>query len=238
VVVEVVGPAGAGKSSLLHALRRRSGRIIGVSSFRGRTGYLPVWAGTALWKLPRLLPACRTVPGIGRKELRLMVHLMSMYRLLERMRSREHAATILDQGPVYMLTRLWCAGLDRADDRAIVTWWNTMLRCWASRLHLVVWLDAPTPILAERIRSRTKWHLIKGRSDEEATRFLVTARVGYEQIMARLTAADGPEVLRFDTVAQSVEEVATQVLAALGAEGAPRTRALGARDAVSLGDAS
>ena len=192
LVVELVGPAGAGKSSLLRTLGQRNRMITALSSYRGRIGYLPVWVGTALWKLPRLLPACRTVPGISRKELRLMVHLMSMHRLLDRVRPRERRVTVLDQGPVYMLTRLWCCGLDKADDRTIVTWWNAMLSYWASRLQLVVWLDAPTAILVERIRSATKWHLIKGGSEEEATRFLVAARVGYEQMMARLTDDGGP----------------------------------------------
>jgi thymidylate kinase len=119
-----------------------------------------------------------------------------------------------------MLTRLWCCGLDKADDRTIVTWWNAMRSYWASRLQLVVWLDAPTSVLVERIRRRAKWHLIKGGSEEEATRFLVAARIGYEQMMARLTDEDRLTVLRFDTAARSLEEVATQVLAALGAEGA------------------
>jgi thymidylate kinase len=232
LVVEIAGPAGAGKSSLLLALSQQNGRITALSSFRGRIGYLPVWVSMALWKLPRLLPACRTVPGITRKELRLMVHLMSMHRLLEGVRSWERTVTVLDRGPVYMLTRLSCCGLDKANDRAIVTWWNAMLKHWASRLQLVIWLDAPTGILVERIRSRKKWHVIKGASEEEAARFLVAFRTGYEQIVGRLTGDGGPRVLHFDTAAQSLEEVAAQVLAALGAEGvhtAPRAAVSGMR---------
>jgi hypothetical protein len=228
-IVEIVGPAGAGKSSLLLALGQRDGAILALSSFRGPIGYLPIWIGTAVWKLPRLLPAGRTVPGLGGKELRLMVHLMSMHRLLERAGSRERPVTVLDQGPLYMLTRLWCCGLDNAGDRTIVAWWHAMLRSWATRLQLVVWLDASTPILMERIRSRTKWHLVKHESDEHATRFLATVRTGYERVMARVTDDNGgPKVLRLDTGVQSLDEIATQVLAAVRADGAP---SLGGRPA-------
>jgi hypothetical protein len=224
LVVEIVGPAGAGKTSLLLALGPRDRTITALSSLRGRIGYLPIWIGTAAWRLPRLLPSVSTIPGLSAKELRLMVHLMSMHHLLARVRSRERPVTVLDQGPVYMLTRLWCCGLDTADDRPIVAWWHAMLRGWATRLGLVVWLDAPTPILLDRIRRRPKWHLIKDESNEHATRFLAAARMGYAQVMTRLMGDDGPKVVRFDTAAQSLEEIVPQVLAAVRAEGAPRPR--------------
>jgi thymidylate kinase len=224
VIVEIAGPAGAGKSSLLLALRRRDRTIVALSSFRGPIGYLPIWIGTAIWKLPGLLREGRIVPGLGGKELRLMVHLMSMHHLLERACSPKRPIAVLDQGPLYMLTRLWCCGLETAEGRTIVTWWHEMLRSWAARLQLVVWLDAPTPVLMERIRRRAKWHLIKHESDEHATRFLATVRMGYERVMARVADDGGPKVLRFDTEARSLDEIATQVLAAVRAAGAPSPR--------------
>ena len=89
-----------------------------------------------------------------------------------------------------------------------------MLKQWASALDMVIWLDAPDAILVERIRARSKWHLVKEKPEQVANKFLARFRTSYDQIIARLTANCGPRVLRFNTKQESLDQIVDKALAA------------------------
>jgi hypothetical protein len=93
-----------------------------------------------------------------------------------------------------------------------------MIRQWAAILDVAIYLDAPDTVLMERINVRAKCHAVKGRPEQDMHKFLVRGRSSIEKVLGKLTADDGPELLRFDTAQESPNQIAARVLASLGLE--------------------
>jgi shikimate kinase len=87
-----------------------------------------------------------------------------------------------------------------------------MFRQWASTVDIVIWLDAPDPILEQRINSRNQRHAVKGKTEAEMRQFLARYRMSYEQILAKLMTDGGPALFQFDTSQTTIEQVADEVL--------------------------
>ena len=216
-VIELVGVAAVGKSTLLRALAARSGRVAaGVPLPR----HLQLRCGVA--QLARLLPSWlgRSPSGrfLTREELRGMGYVDGWWHELARGRQRA-ALTVLDHGPVFRLTRLRVFGPPLVESAAFRAWHERAVARWAALLDAVVWLDAPDDTLRERIETRSQRHHVKGAADEEQRRFLERYRAGYEEILAELARAGGPERLRFDTSRASPDEIAERLLATLERSG-------------------
>jgi shikimate kinase len=214
VIAEIVGPAGAGKSTLARALRERDGQI--------RTG-LSVWglpphllAVNAFLSLPILVGLYRGGRRLRLDEINLIVRLNALHQLLGRKSlKRKHKALLLDEGTVFALVKLHAFGREGAagESGRLDRWTRGLLRRWAERLDAVIWLDAPDEILARRIRERDKPHRVKGASDEEIYAFLARYRASYEEIISELTAHNGLKVFRFSAGQESPERMAELVLA-------------------------
>src|SRR2546423_10812377 len=130
-IVELVGPAGVGKTTLSQILAgtwiggastiwgqpRKMLLTTGIESF---PSFVPLWrlAGSSLWN------------GITP-----MVRL----RTVERSISAEHGTDTLvfDEGPVFALT--WLRGFGHPVMRSLAAdqWWQTTLRSWARLIDVV-----------------------------------------------------------------------------------------------------
>ena len=146
-----------------------------------------------------------------------MVYLKAWHHVLNRQVSNNDTdfVTVLDHGPIYRLALLREFGPEITKSNIYERWWDTMLKQWAAIMYMIVWLDAPVPVLLERIHTRNCWHIIKGKSGQEANEFLSRYRASYEQITTRMTANRGPTLLRFDTHQESLNQIVDKVLAAL-----------------------
>ena len=182
VVAEIVGPAGAGKSSLTKVLRERDGSL--------RTG-LSVWGLpptllclNAVLSLPRFVGLYRSRGSVRRDEVKLIVRLSALHQLLGRESSKNYRTLLLDEGTIFALVKLLAFG-DKAQSNGngrsnhLDAWTQSLLNRWARRLDAVIWLDAPDEVLAERIRSRGKAHRVKDKSDAEIFAFLARYRESY-----------------------------------------------------------
>jgi deoxyadenosine/deoxycytidine kinase len=218
MVAEIVGPAGAGKSTLTQVLRERDGSL--------RTG-LSVWGLppallclNAVLSLPRFVGLYRSRGRIRRDEVKLIVRLSALHQLLGRESYKNYRTLLLDEGTIFALVKLLAFG-DKVNSSGsgrsnhLDAWTQSLLHRWARRLDAVIWLDAPDEILAERIRSRGKAHRVKDKSDEEIYAFLARYRDSYERVISELTARHGLKVIRFSTESHSLEEVADQILAGM-----------------------
>ena len=213
VVAEIVGPAGAGKSTLARALRERDGRV--------RTG-LSVWGlpprlllTNAFTSLPILVGFYRGGRRLSWGEVNLVIRLNALHQLLGRKSfKRDHKALLLDEGTVFALVKLHAFGREGegAEAGRLDRWARGLLRRWAERLDAVIWLDAPDDVLARRIRERDKPHRVKGGTDEEIYAFLARYRRSYEQIISELTAHNGLKVYRFSAGQDTPERMAEIVL--------------------------
>ena len=62
-------------------------------------------------------------------------------------------------------------------------WWRSALREWASLIDVVVVLDAPDHVLAQRIRARHR-HEVKEFPDHEIARWMARFREALEWVLA------------------------------------------------------
>jgi len=206
-VAEIVGPAGAGKSTLASALRRR--RAEGVRAGLGVWGLpAPLLLSTALRTLPQLWRLWRVRRGVGWNEATLFVRLNALGRLLGRESAQTCKLLLLDEGTVFALAKLHAFG-GGADDRKRLA---NLVERTASKLDAVVWLDAPDEVLARRIREREKPHRMKARTDEEIAEFLARYRESYERVVAELCARRSVKVIRMNTDGRTPEQMAEEVL--------------------------
>ena len=211
LVLEVAGPAGAGKTTLAQALCRRDQRFsIGVPL--RRASYPPFAASTLRLFLPVYLRRYRHTRWFTREELRAMIYLQAWLQALSRWPPPQGAVAILDHGPIYRLAWLQEFGPEMVRSRRFEQWSAAMLAQWSARLGLVLWLDAPDAVLMERIEARQRWHAVKGKASREVEQFLGRYRASYDRVLDRLTASGGPAVLRFDTQRVSLDQIVSSVL--------------------------
>jgi hypothetical protein len=185
VIVELVGPAGAGKTTLAR----------GVSAVDSS-----VRSGLSLWGLPRrrlLRSAITLLPtilgaGLNRSRLRAgeitqMIRLGALRQVVED-ESAQHRVIILDEGPVFALSWLEVF-FARNGDRVPAAWRQSVIADWAKLLDVVVFIDAADITLANRIRTRDKPHMVKDLSDAEIFGFSAGFRRAFEHAIAELTHA-------------------------------------------------
>ena len=215
LVVEVMGPAGTGKTTLSRALRQRDDSIARDIDFRlSKIDKLPFVISNTFYLLPIHLRRYRDSRWFDRRETRSMAYLQAGHRLLRREAPTNDRVTVLDHGPLYRLAFLREFGPGVTDSHAYQRWWATRLKEWIAILDIVIWLDAPDQVLLKRIRARDSWHAVKGKSDQEACEILRRYRVAFKRTLAESLVARPITVLRFDTSRQSTEEIADEALAA------------------------
>lgn len=191
VIVELVGPAGAGKTTLAR----------GVSAVDST-----VRSGLSLWGLPKrrlvrsaiaLLPTILGA-GLDRSPLRAgeiaqMIRLGALRHVVEAEASK-HRVIILDEGPVFALSWLDMF-FARNGDQVPAAWRRRVIEDWAKLLDVVVFIDATDITLANRIRTRDKPHMVKDLSDAEIFGFSAGFRRAFERAIAELAHAEGGHVV-------------------------------------------
>ena len=213
LIIELIGPAGAGKTTLSRALKRRSERIqIGAEIELRKIKYIPVFVRNALLLLPIILYRWHYSRWFTWEEIKYLIYLRGWPRVLKQQAAQGGDAILLDHGPVFKLATLNGFGPVRLQTKGLGSGWNDMFRQWASIVDIVIWLDAPDPILEKRINSRNQRHAVKGRSEFEVLNFLARYRASYEQILAKWATYGKPILLKFDTSQTTIEQVADEVL--------------------------
>jgi len=208
-IVELVGPAGAGKSTITRALAERNADI--ETGFRiRRAAYAPRFAQAVLSACVSGVPVRGGVLG-----WRTMAYLDTLQRVLTTRRA-EPRITLFDQGPVFLLSLL--SELTSIDPQApSIRWWDRRIRCWARTLDLIVWLDAPDEILADRMDRRPQRHRMKHALAPERRVFFRECRQRFSKVVAALTAHGPVQVVRLDTSARSLDETLAEVETAVRA---------------------
>jgi len=213
LVVELIGPAAVGKSTLIRALSDCDERFeLGLDLERRKFGHILYFLTNLFRSLPTLLKQYRNGRWFTGAEIKMIVYLMGWHRQL-RGQAERGAIPLLQNGPAFKLVRLHAFGPDHMKSQSFDGWWERMLKQWATTLDIVIWLDAPDEVLLDRVRARDRWHALKMKSETEAHEFLARYRKSYERIIPVLVAEDGPSLLRFDTDQESPSQIIDKVLA-------------------------
>ena len=215
LVVELVGLAGAGKSTLARTLLARSEPPVQLDLPLSRTRSA---AAQVVAQAPFLLPYLREARGTAwftRDQVRGLGYLHAWQGSLNR-GAAAGTCLVLDHGPLFRLAQLDAFGPPVAATAAFRRWWDATLDEWAELLDLVVCLDAPEQLLVQRIRSRDQRHILLGADDATSRDFLGRYRASYDRVLGRIRRRSPEAVLTLRTEAETPEALALQVLRRLG----------------------
>jgi shikimate kinase len=214
LIVELVGLAGTGKTTLARALSQRDEKIRVATDLELRKKeHLPIFIGHTPFLLPLFFRRCRSSRRFTWDEIKAMVYLKAWPRVLKAQTTDSHTTILLDQGPVFKLATLNAFGPKSLKSQGFEPWWRSIFEQWACILDVVIWLKAPSAILVERINTRSKRHAIKGKPDREAGKFLRDYQASYQQVLDKLTAQGALTLRQFDTNQAPLEQIVDEVLA-------------------------
>jgi shikimate kinase len=212
-IIELVGPAGAGKSTLARLLSQCDKDIFIAADFQMRKiDHAPYFMRSIPFLTTVLLNRCQDRPGYTWEQIKFLVYLKSWTSVVRHPTLSRYSAILLDHGPVFKLATLNAFSPERISGQACDHWGRALLHQWANTLDLIIWLDAPDAVLRERINQRKQAHAVKDKSERVAYDFLARYRSSYDVILEELTAKGVPTILRFDTSQSSIEQIADWLL--------------------------
>jgi deoxyadenosine/deoxycytidine kinase len=217
-IIEIVAPAGAGKTTLYQALgyyadRIRLENIPNVHKWTDAPFYIlnGIRLSSSLIRLPR-----SNSRQLTRREFAWMSILYGWSVLLRKQSRKSNKAIVLDQGPIYILAEMRLFGPEYLRQKTAERLWQDLYYSWSSTLHMVVWLDAADDVLLERIRKRQQEHIMKAEPAREVYEFLGRYRAEFKSILSHLIAQQVDlKVLVFDTGKQQTQNIVNQLLAEL-----------------------
>jgi hypothetical protein len=207
LIVELVGPAGVGKTALLTAMQQRHRRLQAGPrlSPRQHLAYAP-----SLMSTFRALH--RPYRRVLWKEMKRILFLHTLQGVLQAPPRAKNAVVALDEGAVYMLARLRVLGGDRVQTPGFERWWQGAIRRWSQLLDIVVLLDADDSVLAHRLKTRSQTHPVRDFTDRAIGSFMATYRGAYEDVVAALARDGHTDVMRFRTDHEASSSMAEQVV--------------------------
>ena len=218
--MELVGLAGAGKTTIFHELGKRSESILlreppntGIVEDR------PFFIKSGLSIVPTLLRLDHDGNGrrISRREIAWMMVLNEWHRTLQQQKQKEDKVVVVDQGPIFLLAQLHVFGPESLRSRSAEKWWQKVYSYWREVIDIVVLLDAPDDCLMNRIQSRPSWHIMKGKPESEVVDFLAQYRHAYKQVLSILCDdPKGPIVIHIDTSQDGPESIVDNLLLEFG----------------------
>src|SRR3990170_1027659 len=150
LIVELVGPAGAGKSTLSRVLSQRDEKIsIAAEIELRKIEHIPIFLTNFPFLLSILFSRSRSGRSFTWEEIKYLVYLGRWPRLLRQQASNNGRVILLDHGPVFKLATLDAFGPERLKSQDFENWWRDVLYHGASILVLVIWLDAPDAVLMD-----------------------------------------------------------------------------------------
>ena len=222
MVVELVGPAGVGKSTLYKALNSKGFPWL-VCHWSP-----PVWeiSNTPFFvkNILKLIPTFIRMSGNGdrllkRREIAFMAILNGWQKKLRKETANSNKIIVLDQGPISIMAYLKVWGPKGLFSSNMTEWWEKIYGKWMQGLDMVIMLDTTDENIMWRINNRPQDHHLKGESANVMLDWLNKYRILYDQIVSRLASNNHRiRVIRIDSGINSVDEIVNKVLYEFGTE--------------------
>jgi adenylate kinase family enzyme len=210
--IEIVGVAGAGKSTLTRTLRSRYPGCRVADSLHTR---MPAHWPYVLHSTPRVLPlvvrSALSRPALSWDEIKFLIYVCEWDRFLRDRSEHRSGVTVLDQGPIFALARLVWGKKPVTRSERFEAWLNRMVERWSVELDAIVWLMAPDEALLERIYHREQRHEAKGKPAPEGLELIELHREAYGRLFELVARLGRPRVLRFDTGTMRPAEIAGEL---------------------------
>jgi energy-coupling factor transporter ATP-binding protein EcfA2 len=211
-LVELVGPAGVGKSTLATTLPSADPDVSNGPNLWGLPRGLLALSAIAL--IPTIVAAALSGHPLRSAEIGQMVRIGALRRAIERAARKGYRTMVIDEGPVFGLT--WLEVFYESDDDPWRALWRRREReRWSETLDAVVRLDAPDHELARRIRTRAKQHMVKASPDHEIEAFMKRFRSKYDQVIGDMAARGRVSVQVLDSTGGPVLAEAERLRAAI-----------------------
>jgi len=210
-MIEVIGVAGSGKTTICRALTERC-REVEVGIRLSRLRYVPRLAVHALKCSPTILAHDLRQGRDNWRQARLRIYLDTLHGVTRQVVRTSTRTILFDQGPLFLLSVLYSSGNESSLSAIGNRWWRATLKRWSATLDVVIWLDAPDDLLIDRIRSRARNHRCKTSTPEETRHFLANFRSRYQDILSRLAKYGGARAISVDTSRLSVDKVAEHIV--------------------------
>lgn len=210
MLVELVGVAGSGKSTLRKMLKEMNPQIDMVAPPPKRDYLIPVLKIYYRW-LPLYLRHYAKTRWFTIKEIKIMSYLDSWLPYLRHCAVEKDMVVILDPGSIFWLTALKTFGPEITRDPKFQVWWEKMRKKWMSAIDIFVWLDAPTELLIQRVQNRQEWHESKLMTYDDIAESFDLYRKGYGELIDQISKRRKNHILIFRTDQISSDEVFKQV---------------------------
>jgi len=218
-VVEIIGPAAAGKTTLSRALTQSNEKFVkGTELGLRKIWPIPLFIRHFLLLLPTFLREYENGGRFTWNDIKMIVSLNGWMNVYRR-QAANGKIIVLDLGPIFMLAHLHRSRAERTMSRRFDRWWGTMLKQWALILEMVIWLEAPEEILLERRHARNRSRIERGeKTEEEAAKSLVgyLRPLDFEGTISAMAAIKATRLLSFNTDQYSVSQIENKVTAAFG----------------------
>lgn len=208
-IIELVGLAGTGKSTLAKSMRRRNNEIRIFPLPQNRL-FWSLIKRSGLW-LPLWLQRHHLPKRFTKEELLSTGCIDAWLPYLHSKTSTSSNIGLLDPGSVYWLTKLQVIGSKMNEQSAYRRWWEDKFEQWSSALDVIIWLDAPEELCLQRVLAREEWHHAKHMKADDVLNRFRGLRKSYEQIISRMVSRQPKKVFCFRTDQISTEEMVEQI---------------------------
>jgi thymidylate kinase len=215
-VIELIGVAGVGKSTLYRSLKSRNYPWLICDQV------LPVWNISSMpfffKNITSMMPLLMQTEIMGerllkRREIAFLALLNGWHSILRKKADQQGRAIIVDQGPISMMAYLLVFGPESLKYDYVQSWWDSIYHKWGQALDLLVYLDTKDEVIIDRIRTRSQDHFLKKETTDVICDWIYKYRGLYTQILNRFESnGHKVKVLRIDSGSNSVDKLIQDLL--------------------------
>jgi hypothetical protein len=209
-IIEFVGVAGTGKSTLLKAMMTKDERIKTVA-LPLKCSYLPCLVRITFKWFPLYLKNYRKSRWFTLQEIRNMAYLDRWISHIRNQASARQNIVGIDPGSIYWLSSLQKFGPKVTRHPKYLNWWEKRFDQWGSALDVAIWLDAPAELCLQRVLARDEFHEIKDMHANEALLELKGYRECYKRIIPEMSSRFGLKTFYFRSDQITTDQMVDQI---------------------------